>query len=133
LNLVEGKDARLLWLRARYELAAGSAEEALRFAEEALKGKPAKALSERIRATQARARLGLGDYASALLDLESLDTWEAEAQAEGLAYRGLGLSLLGKKDEALQALTRGLVSAEKSGDERLQALVGSSLATALWR
>lgn len=127
------KDPRVKWLRARLELAAGSPEEALRLCEEALAGQPKTILAERVLATRARAKLGLGDYEGALLDLAPLDDWHAHAQAEGLAYRGLALSLLGKHEEALRTLEAGLLAARELKSLLLQALVGSSFATALWR
>jgi serine/threonine-protein kinase PknK len=127
------KDPRVKWLRARLELAAGSPQEALRLCEEARALRPKKDLEERILATRARAKLGLGDYTGALTDLEALDKWKPAAKAEGLAYRGLSLSLLGKQSEALLNLEAGLVAARDAGSLLLQSLVGSSLATALWR
>lgn len=126
-------DPRVKWMRARFELAAGSPHEALRFCEEALALRPDKILAERVSATRARARLGLGDYSGALADLEPLKQWKPNAKAEGLAYRGLALSLLGKQEEAFETLRAGLVAARAAKSQLLQALVGSSLATALWR
>ncbi len=126
-------DPRVNWIKARFELAAGSPGEALRYCNEALGRDPDEVLGERIRATRSRAKLGLGDYAGALEDLEPLESWRAAARAEGLAYRGLAHSLLGKPDEARTALETGLQAAREAKSLLLQALVGSSLATALWR
>lgn len=130
LDLSRPRDA---WLRARYELAAGSVQEALSLAERALQALDEGQLKERVSATRARALLGIGDYSGALEHLKKAETWHPQARAEALAYRGLGLSLLGQKPEAHEALLAALEAAHEAKSERLQALVGSSLATAQWR
>ncbi len=127
------EDPRVKWLKARLELAAGSPGDSLRCCDEALELEPDAVLLERIHATRSRAKLGLGDYAGALKDLELLEAWRPNARAEGLAYRGLAYSLLGKPAEAMTTLEAGLEAARESGSLLLQALVGSSLATAFWR
>jgi len=122
-----------VWLKARFELAAGSAAEALRYCRLAIDLKPDSELSERIAATRSRAHLGLGEYDEALSVVVHAENFHPEAQAEALAYRGLGLTLLERKGEALEALKRGYKCATELGSQRLSALVGTSLATAQWR
>lgn len=126
-------DARQTWLRARYELAAGSAEDALNYSDLALGSDPEPPLRQRIIATKARAQLGLGEYAAALDLLSEVDSFSGEARAEGMAYRGLAETLLGRKDAAIASLKESLAAASAIGSRRLEALAGSALATAQWR
>ena len=130
---LDSADPRQAWLRARFELAAGSSEDALGFCRQALSAEPRADLRERVLATEARAHLGRGDYQQALDGLANLESWQAEARAEGFAYRGLAQTLLGDCAQATSSLEQGLKAAAESGSPRLAALVGSSLATAQWR
>ncbi len=133
LGELEPANPKSEWLRARYELAAGSPGESLRYTDQALALDPQERLRQRILATRSRAHLGLGSYQEALKTLEAVDEWEVEARTEGLSYRGLALTLLGETKPAQEALERAFDSAQESGSHRLKALVGSSLATAQWR
>lgn len=133
LEAFEPEVARIAWLRARFELAAGSCEEAKKFSEEAAENNDDPQLAERIKATLSRAHLGLGRYEATLSILEGADAWHPEARVEALAYRGLSLTLLGQNEKALASLNAGFECAQGLGNRRLLALVGSSLATALWR
>ncbi len=133
LEKLKDNEALSLWLWARYELAAGSAAQALKFATQALQVVGDEALKERIGATAARAHLGLGDYQKALSLLKNTEHWQIEARAEGLAYQGLAFTFLGQNVEALESLKKGLQEARKADNLRILALVGSSLATAQLR
>lgn len=122
------------WLRARYELAAGSSEEALRLLDEALRGEGlSEEEHERVRATRARALLGLGRYQEALDALAHAEDFRVLARAEALSYRGLAQTLLGKQEAAVDTLTAALEAARGAQSDRVTSLVLSSLATAQWR
>ncbi len=127
------ESARGLWLRARFELAAGTAAQAEEYTLRALTLHPDEQLKERLVACLARAHLGLGDYERALRELDRTEEFHPQAQAEALSYRGLALSLLGRNQEACEALERSLEVARAALAPRLEALAGSSLATARWR
>ncbi len=90
LGELEQESPKSEWLRARYELAAGSPSESLRLTDQALALHPDARLRQRIFATRSRAHLGLGSYQEALKTLENVDDWEVEARTEGLSYRGSG-------------------------------------------
>jgi len=120
-------------LRARYEIAAGSAEEAERLLDAALAAEQPHSLRERLVVTRGRALLGRGLYDRALDGLSEIEGFERAARTEGLAYRGLSLTLLGRAAEALPLLRDAEASAEILGSPRLRALTATSLATAQWR
>lgn len=122
-----------LWLKARYELAAGSAAEALQLCEQGLALQPDETVRQRLMGTASRAHLGLGEYQEALARVAGVEGWELEARAEGLAYRGLGETLLGQRQEAEASLLQAFEAAQEAGSSRLKALVGASLGTAQWR
>jgi len=133
LDRLDEATPRGAWLLARFELAAGSAARANTLCERALGSAPDQELVEHVLATQARALLGLSEYQAALVKLEPAQEWRPAARAEGLAYRGLGLSLLGNHEQARVELEKGRLAAQESQRPRLIALVNSALATAEWR
>ncbi|HLV66533.1 MAG TPA: sigma 54-interacting transcriptional regulator [Polyangiaceae bacterium] len=80
-----------------------------------------------------RAHLGVGDYARALALLAPLTQTEGSIGIEALSFHALGLSLLGKHDEALAALERACSRASEDGVPRVEAVALVSLALALQR
>jgi len=124
------------WLAARYELAAGSAERSLELTERGLElaGSPDDAgLRERLTTTRARALLGLARYDDALAALTAAEDFQGETAAEALAYRGLGQTLRGQGEQAVETLEQAVRRAEALGAERMVALALSCQATAEWR
>ena len=96
-----------------------------------------QALSERGDATDrersyialylARTQIGLNDYQRALSLLEPLLDGPPQLSSEALSYRGLALSMLGKHDEAREALELSLSRATECGADRLEAIALTSL------
>lgn len=124
------------WLSARFELGAGSAGAALELTERALATPEARSdslLRARLETTRARALLGLGRYEDSLEALRGAEGYPAEVAAEGLAYRGLGQTLIGQGEAALDTLSLALARAEEAGSGRMVALALSCCATAEWR
>lgn len=121
------------WLRARFEIGAGSAERALELCEQAETEIPRGEQQQGLQATRARAHLGLGQYAETLRLVHDCQDWAPAPRAEALAYRGLALTFLARPAEALRALEEGYEAARDAGKGRLVALLASSLATAQWR
>ncbi|HWZ93303.1 MAG TPA: sigma 54-interacting transcriptional regulator, partial [Polyangiaceae bacterium] len=81
----------------------------------------------------ARAEVGAGEYQRALVLLEPLLGEGSPLSTEALAYRGLALSMLGKHDDARQALDRSLAQAAAQAVPRLEALALASLGLVLQR
>ncbi len=128
-------DVESAWLEARWQLAAGSAQRALELVagvEESL-AEVEPNLRAFVIACRARAHLGVGQYARALELLARAEEFPPVPRAEALAYRGLSQTLLGERGAAVETLRHALSLARSTGDARIEALVASSLATALWR
>ena len=75
----------------------------------------------------ARTQIGLSDYQRALSLLEPLLDGSPQLSSEALSYRGLALSMLGKHDEAREALELALSRATECGADRLEAIALTSL------
>lgn len=80
-----------------------------------------------------RARVGLGEYASALELLEPLGREAGPLAAEALAYRGLALSYLGDGKAAEGSLMDALERAKAAGSRRIEALAEACLGSVLYR
>src|SRR5690606_11680052 len=118
------------WLEARWQLGAGSAQTALDVLDRLDPKDADEELSGLLRACRGRALLGVGKYGAALEVLAEAESFPGRARIEALAYRGLAQALLGQREEALVTLEQALREAEGT---RIEALVASSFATALWR
>jgi len=75
----------------------------------------------------ARTEISLNDCQRALSLLEPLLAEPAPLCTEALAYRGLALSMLGKHEEAREALDLALSQATESGAVRLEAIALTSI------
>jgi len=75
----------------------------------------------------ARTEIGMNGYPRALELLEPLLDEPPPLCTEALAYRGLALSMLGKQDEAREALELALAQAAERGAARLEAIALASL------
>ncbi|MEI9952322.1 MAG: hypothetical protein WDO74_25890 [Pseudomonadota bacterium] len=75
----------------------------------------------------ARTEIGLNGCQRALSLLEPLLSEPPPLCTEALSYRGLALSMLGKQDEAREALELALSQATESGAARLEAIALTSL------
>ncbi len=129
------RDAQSAWLEARYQLAAGTAEQALAVLGRAAESfeAPSGELFAFMTGCRARALLGVGRYAEALEALAVAESFPAVPRLEALAYRGLGQTLSGDREGAIVTLEQALAEAKELGAPRVEALAASSLATALWR
>lgn len=137
-SLAGAEDAAVWLLRARLCLGEGDAAAALdaisraKAADSAAGGPDANAVG---RLLEARARLRLGEYASA----RALATAEAEAPgapsdvAEALAVVGLAESYLGEGAAAEASLAKAVEAARGAGDRRVESLARTSLALVLQR
>lgn len=125
------------WLWGRYEIAAGSAQRALRLVEGVLAQVADRPSTDteraRILTLHTRALLGLGKYAEAVELTEDVVSYPLATRAEARAYRGLGQSILGQHEDALATLELSEQEATESGVVRIKALTASSRATAEWR
>jgi len=81
----------------------------------------------------ARTEISLNGCQKALSLLEPLLGEAPPLSTEALAYRGLALSMLGKHDEAREALELSLAQATESGAARLEAIALTSLGFAAQR
>jgi transcriptional regulator with GAF, ATPase, and Fis domain len=81
----------------------------------------------------ARARLGLGEYQTAIEIVEALPDCSEELRAEAEAYRGLGLERLGQTERATLVLRAALGRLEGRAAPRVRSLVLTCLALALQR
>ncbi len=135
LDELGARDLHAAWLEARYQLAAGSAEGALSALSDAVarEGEPTGDLAAFFTACRARALLGGGRYVEALQSLSDAESFPREARIEALSYRGLAQSLAGDRELAVSTLRGALSEAREAQSSRYEALVASSLATALWR
>lgn len=135
LAKIELDGPHVLWLAARYELGAGSAERAFELTERGLgqTGAEAERYRQRLTATRARALLGLARYDDALAALEAAESFDGETAAEALAYRGLGQTLLGQGEAAVRTLAAAVERARAVESPRMLALALSCQATAEWR
>lgn len=141
LDRDQALDSERAWLEARWQLGAGSAAKALEVLDQAAADgegssgtEPATGeIAAQLRACRGRALLGVGRYADALEVLAGAETWPERARLEALAYRGLAQSLLGDHRASHATLEAALEEAQRVGAVRLEALVASSHATALWR
>ena len=114
--------------RARLRLGLGDAPGAAKLLEEL--GRRSDATSdERNWAALylARTEIGMNGYPRALELLEPLLGEAPPLCTEALAYRGLALSMLGKQDEAREALELALAQATERGAARLEAIALASL------
>jgi serine/threonine-protein kinase PknK len=123
------------WLAARYELAAGTALQALELTDRGLEKVDAadRLCRERLTTTRARALLGVARYEDALAELSCAESFVGETAVEALAYRGLGQTLLGQGAVSLETLELAVEGAHALGSLRMLALCLSCLATAQWR
>ncbi|HSC86899.1 MAG TPA: sigma 54-interacting transcriptional regulator, partial [Polyangiaceae bacterium] len=143
--------ARTAWLGARSELQTGSAARAEQWANEGLERLEAdvaaadggdsgsnerRDLRARLLVTRARAILGRGEYERALTALTEVDELGGlsgpvssvveSARAEGLAYRGLALSFVGRGAEAHEQGALAERIAGELGDERAKAIAAAA-------
>ncbi len=81
----------------------------------------------------ARSEVGVGEYQRALQILDPLLGEAGPVSTEALAYRGLALSMLGRHDEAHEALDHALSQALSNAAPRLEALALASLGLVLQR
>lgn len=80
----------------------------------------------------ARARLGLGEYQTAIDIIEALPDCSDELRAEAEAYRGLGFERLGQTEQAIRVI-RGALQLSEGRSPRVRSLVLTCLALALQR
>jgi len=129
--------AHAYWLAARYELAAGTASQALELTERGLEQAAREGAQqssiERLITTRARSLLGLARYEDALSVLAPAESFQGETAAEALAYRGLGQTLLDQGEAALSTLAQAVERANQQSAPRMLALALSCQATAEWR
>ena len=81
----------------------------------------------------ARAHLGVGEYGRAIELLESLTRDKDALGAEALAFQGLGLSYVGKNDEARGKLEAAVAAAQHAKDARVEGVALASLGLVLQR
>jgi transcriptional regulator with GAF, ATPase, and Fis domain/tetratricopeptide (TPR) repeat protein/predicted Ser/Thr protein kinase len=125
-----GDDNRVETVIARARLCFG-------LGDAALAAKLLQELSERADATHqercsialylARTEISLNGHQRALALLEPLLGEPAPLSSEARSYRGLALSMLGKQEEAREALELALAQATESGVARLEAIALTSL------
>ncbi|HYP74939.1 MAG TPA: sigma 54-interacting transcriptional regulator [Polyangiaceae bacterium] len=133
-SLAEDQRAETVIARARLRLGLGDASGAAKLLQE---------LDERSDLTDeergsvalylARTEISLNGYQRALGLLEPLLDRAPPLCTEALAYRGLALSMLGKHEEAREAIELSLSQATQSGALRLEAIALTSLGFAAQR
>ena len=127
-SLIDDDRVETVIVRARLRLGLGDAPGAAKLLQD---------LSERSDASDderasialylARTEISLNGYQRALALLEPLVGMAPPMSTEALSYRGLALSMLGKQDEAREALELSLAQATTNGAARLEAIALASL------
>ncbi|OQX67868.1 MAG: hypothetical protein B6A08_12970 [Sorangiineae bacterium NIC37A_2] len=121
------------WLRARYELAAGSASRAVQLCDEGLSARGlSKEEQARLRVTKGRALLGINRLAEAEKELEGESAYPPDLRAEALSYRALAQSLAGNHERAEELMNQALALLDQVSP-RCAAIAHSSAATLSWR
>ncbi len=121
-------------LRARLSLGLGEAQAALsRLLPLEAETPPEHPLRHEVLLYLGRAQLGAGNYASVLELLEPLCAQETALGAEALAFHALGLSLVGRAEEASRELERAVQRARLLGNARAEAVTLASQGLELQR
>lgn len=133
LAALDERSATAVWLRARYEIAAGSAHRAVELCDQGLASPHLSANEEaQLRVAKGRALLSLNRLAEAEKELEGAGAYPAELRAEALSYRALGQSLAGNHERAEEIMQQAL-ALTGAVSARASAIAHSSAATLAWR
>ena len=126
--LIEDERIETVIVRARLRLGMGDASGAAKLLQDlSERGDATREEQRSIALYLARTEISLNGYQRALSLLGPLLAEPPPLCTEALAYRGLALSMLGKQQEAHEALELSLAQATESGAARLEAIALASL------